>query len=148
MTPGEIHKIIRTINRLIGYCKHDQTCRILGAAPSLHERHCTCKLDETRDKARDLIRKLLEKLPKGEKMDNLVNEIKVGDFVTPYGSVGEPPDHSWKGDVLEIIAINFPFIIVINRTYRDLVLCLSLRRFQIMSLTQEYVKATLSKEEK
>ena len=67
MTPAEIHKIIRTINRLIGYCNHDYTCRLLGVAPSLHERHCTCKLDETQDKARVLIRKLLDKLPEEEK---------------------------------------------------------------------------------
>ena len=72
--PTEIHKIIRTINRLIGYCNHDHNCRILRIVPNLidelfeqHERHCTCKLDEAQDKARDLIRKLLEKLPKENK---------------------------------------------------------------------------------
>ena len=80
-------------------------------------------------------------------MDNLVNEIKVGDFVTVYNNANEPKDYSWIGHVLKVTAINSPFIVVINKTLKGLVLRLDSRCFQLMPLTQGYVKAALNKEE-
>lgn len=52
-------------------------------------------------------------------------------------------DNSYKGDVLQVVAICLPFIVVnnLNGCFGDNNIDLDTRRVKLMELTEEYVKA-------
>jgi hypothetical protein len=64
-----------------------------------------------------------------------------GDFNLPL--VATHVDHSWEGSVLEIVAVNLPYIAVKNRsdTYLKHAFDLDTRRVSLMELSPEYILA-------
>jgi len=88
-------------------------------------------------------------------------ELAVGQFVTvlnwkpiiieepTFGSFGETTgiqtrthnDNSYKGEILEIKAVDLPFVVVKRVCYSGNSFALDTRRVNLMELSEEYVKA-------
>lgn len=78
------------------------------------------------------------------------NDLEVGMYVTVTGATGTATkeDNSWKGSVLQILAINLPYIAINHYQYPTLPpASLDTRKWKIMKLTDDYVKAMLKKSE-
>lgn len=57
-------------------------------------------------------------------------------------------DGSYKGDVLEIIAMQYPYVILKNHSNKNHRINLDLREWSLMKLNQDYVNVYLTKENK
>ncbi len=77
-------------------------------------------------------------------------DIRVGQHITVEAWLPDKNghiDHSWCGDVLLVEAVNYPYVIVKNKTdtWLSRPLQLDVRELKFMELTQAYVTAALAK---
>jgi hypothetical protein len=75
-----------------------------------------------------------------------VSEFKVGDYITieePRVYSNGTRDFSWVGDVLEVVAVQEPFIAVKDNKYFGKPFSLDTREYKLMALTREYARALL-----
>lgn len=76
---------------------------------------------------------------------NTVNErlVKVDDMVTIVEWYGAPDEHAWCGNVLRVLAVDWPYCVV-SEVYQDkLKVHLDFRRVDLKVLSPEYVEALI-----
>ena len=72
------------------------------------------------------------------------NDLEVGTFVTILSSVNEKINRGYKGSILKIIKIDYPFIVVSSRAhgkYGDVSESLDVRENDFKLLSNDYVFA-------
>lgn len=67
----------------------------------------------------------------------------IGDGLMEQESREDRYDNSYKGEVLEIMAIDYPYIVLRNRSNNNNILNLDLRLTKFKALSKEYVNALI-----
>ena len=70
-----------------------------------------------------------------------IHQIKKGMFITVVQCTRDTGDHSWQGQVLEVLATDDPHVAVARRDGAEIKFSVNLDHFDVREVAENYVKA-------